>query len=225
MDEPLQGWNFSEVLNSDKTTKVPPNDIYGNLFFHVRKILIDFLQRVEHLSITVEMRCEDGTDLSKIFQREEKKFDIIETSNLADPNYIGHNKLLTLWAPLLKKTGTLTSFLLDWLDTNDPRLMKLYSKDPANFDLLKLTSLDTSLFWDLQRKTDLSSLFLDFLRKENTFEVAKKLKLHFQMKSTIVPFRDGTKVGDPIATAPYIDNQLISYFLNNNYMHYCEWKK
>lgn len=69
------------------------------------------------MPIEIEIYCEDATELAKILKQRQMIFDRIDVSNISDENYVGINKVLEGWAPLLNKANkhaTLITLFINW---------------------------------------------------------------------------------------------------------------
>ena len=115
--DPLQGWNVLEVFKYAKSLRWPANDIYGHLYAFVRKKLEQAVNTLERLSVRIELHNEDAVKLCKQFAQAGRHFDRIETSNLADQEYVGLEQMLKMAAPLLNAENpknTLIVLLKNW---------------------------------------------------------------------------------------------------------------
>lgn len=118
---PLEGWSMPEVEASGKSHGVNAEDIFGCLFYHVKKEFEKFACQLRDLDITIHVTGFDATSLSKIIAGGLGRpfglqcFDRVETSNVAD--YIGVSQVLEDWSPLLNrdnKHAALLVYFMNW---------------------------------------------------------------------------------------------------------------
>lgn len=118
---PLFGWDMTAVRASGKRHGVPDSDICGCLFFHVKDEFLRFATRVKDGNINIFVTPFDACGISQTIPLglflpfHANCFDRIETSNMAD--YIGVERVLRDWGPLLKKTNkyaTLLVYFMNW---------------------------------------------------------------------------------------------------------------
>lgn len=60
--DPLNGWSMDDILQS---TPLAKNDLYGGLFFHVRKLLVDFCAKLKTMKISFVLLHKDAAELPK----------------------------------------------------------------------------------------------------------------------------------------------------------------
>ncbi|KAA8576352.1 hypothetical protein EYC84_006485 [Monilinia fructicola] len=101
--DPLDGWAFEEFLSNPPPAR---NDIYGSLYFYLQYQLRNFCERIRNLQVHFQLFELDALDLPGLMKErgiEKQHFDRIEVSNIGDRGYIGPVKLLTTFAPYLKR--------------------------------------------------------------------------------------------------------------------------
>jgi hypothetical protein len=105
--DPLQGWMYEDrayetepVCHSNFLTE--RNDVYGEIFFYVRKVLMQFCKRLQTGKVSFQALNVDAKTLDVSSTNERIRFDRIETSNIADQNYIGYTAAIKTFVPLLK---------------------------------------------------------------------------------------------------------------------------
>ena len=62
--EPLEGWNFPEVLETKHSSAA--NDIYGKLFMHLSSALSSFKHRLSDFGANFELRNLDAAELPRV---------------------------------------------------------------------------------------------------------------------------------------------------------------
>ncbi|KAF5679612.1 monoterpene epsilon-lactone hydrolase [Fusarium heterosporum] len=96
--DPLVGW---PALDVEGTSSGPAKfDIYGKLFYYLRSILRDFLDRMNVLKVDFRLLQVDARRTPK--HLEDKTFDRIEVSNISDSTYLAIETTLILMVPLLR---------------------------------------------------------------------------------------------------------------------------
>ncbi|KAB8302796.1 hypothetical protein EYC80_006141 [Monilinia laxa] len=101
--DPLEGWAFEECLSNPPPAR---NDIYGSLYFYLQHQLRSFCERTRNLQVSFQIFELDALDLPGTMKGRgigKRHFDRIELSNIGDRGYIGPVKLLTTFAPYLKR--------------------------------------------------------------------------------------------------------------------------
>lgn len=119
---------MKNILESGKRHGTTEGDIYGALFFHAKEQFTLFAQRLEALNITVTVSCLDAIEIASILRDNPSaygfsslprpvKFDRVDTSNIADWNYVGIEAVLTAWGPLLNRKNrhaVLLTHFMNW---------------------------------------------------------------------------------------------------------------
>ncbi|KAH6612355.1 hypothetical protein C7974DRAFT_466782 [Boeremia exigua] len=95
---PLDGWNYHEYI---KFAPRASNDIMGSFFFFLRDTLLCFCKRIEDIDIHFQLFNVDARELPRYLSTEES-FDCIEVSNICDRGYVGFERVLSTFGPLLK---------------------------------------------------------------------------------------------------------------------------
>lgn len=62
--EPLEGWNFAEVLETKHSSAA--NDVYGKLFIHIGSVLSSFNHRLSKFGANFELRNLDAAELPRV---------------------------------------------------------------------------------------------------------------------------------------------------------------
>ncbi|KAI0515446.1 hypothetical protein F5B22DRAFT_636473 [Xylaria bambusicola] len=97
--DPIDGWSMKTVLE----TKAGPakQDAYGQLYHYLRRLFVDFHQYLHSKPVAFELHHVDARGLDKTLAGRE--FDRIEVSNICDAGYLGIDKTLKTFGPLLCK--------------------------------------------------------------------------------------------------------------------------
>jgi hypothetical protein len=82
--DPVVGWKLSEVLDEPHHAK---GDLYGLLYFHVRRFLLKFCERLRNLKMNVSFFCMDAFYLPSRLEElhGERRYDRIEVCSLPIP--------------------------------------------------------------------------------------------------------------------------------------------
>ena len=123
-------WDLREVSDTAKRHRVPSNDIYGALFFHIKEELTEFAKRTRKFNITVDMQNADMEDVSQKLKKfvqdypdQGVMFDRIDASNVLDS--VGLNRIILDWGPLLnfkKDHAALLAYSMNW-EKREPRAL------------------------------------------------------------------------------------------------------
>ncbi|KAI9714053.1 MAG: hypothetical protein M1812_006500 [Candelaria pacifica] len=102
--DPLQGWALEDVLAPGVRLGGPKEDIYGHLHFYIRNLLEKFCWKATLLTVHMHVYSVNAINLPSFLDDclKDSAFDRIEISNIADANYIGLEKSLSTFGPLLK---------------------------------------------------------------------------------------------------------------------------
>ncbi|KAK2829922.1 hypothetical protein FQN49_007126 [Arthroderma sp. PD_2] len=92
------GWPSEEVANTSSGAATA--DIYGKLFFYIRRMLLSFFGRLSDLSVSFKLFQVDVCSLPSHLA--EKTFSRIEVSNISDVFWLGIPRTLGLMMPLLQ---------------------------------------------------------------------------------------------------------------------------
>ena len=114
--DPLDGWDLGYLLQSSYSSAI--NDIYGNLFYHLRDLLSSFIRQVASRKIAFELFNMDVNDLPRhLGGRQFARIEVIseimcwkysadrclQVSNISDGGYLGIARTLSLLSPFLQK--------------------------------------------------------------------------------------------------------------------------
>ncbi|PGH12477.1 hypothetical protein AJ79_04221 [Helicocarpus griseus UAMH5409] len=100
--DPFSGWNIKEVLQPTYPAK---EDVYGQLYLHVKQRLLKFCERLDTLRLSITLFRATSMFLPKaIFEarKDIQLYDRIEVSNLADSRCWGPLNVLRIFGQLLK---------------------------------------------------------------------------------------------------------------------------
>ncbi|MCO5555960.1 hypothetical protein L7F22_009504 [Adiantum nelumboides] len=118
--DPLDGWDSKEIKMTGISYGVPVNDLYGCLFFHVRAKLQLFLHKWRLGRIRLVLTDKNASNMAADLQQRGVKLHRVDTSNLADEHYMGIQKVLMDWAPLLHTPANnlvepiIITYFLNW---------------------------------------------------------------------------------------------------------------
>lgn len=128
---------MAAVLSSGAQYGVPKKDWYGSLFYHVKAQFIEFARRIRDMNITIYITGYNARDLAKmiatdgLFPQFKDGFDRIDTSNIADPHYLGLPAVVEDWGQLLRRNNphaTLSLQFINWItvqENSSPSLSRL----------------------------------------------------------------------------------------------------
>ncbi|KAF6236092.1 hypothetical protein HO173_005720 [Letharia columbiana] len=243
--DPLAGWALKDILASGVRRGGPKEDIYGHLHFHIRDLLENFCQKTTLMKIHMDMYCVNATELPSLLddRLKESAFDRIEISNIADANYIGLEKSLSTFGPLLKNrkqsshATLITLFMnaaeqaaqargydIEAMMTGMQKISQfLPSKLPANQNPYNPAALRASAAKDLVR--DYDKLWAQYKRMLDFPTIVKKTGMKPKVKNTVVeawPMRLYKRYGEPGAQEDF-DNLMESGSSGNE--RYVEWMR
>lgn len=113
---PLHGWDVTSVLATGERYGIDHADIFGCLFVHVKRELMEFARRMRDFRIDIHLTQFDPRVLSKgiaigaIPGFDGSCFDRILTSNLVDD--VGIGECLANWGSLLSGRNEYASILM-----------------------------------------------------------------------------------------------------------------
>lgn len=109
--DPMEGFAVPDVIASGHRHGVPANDLYGHLYFHVRDLLLTFVAKCRHHTVHITLTAADASDLASFAARQRIVYDRVYVSNLVDDNYLGTERVLLEWMPLLRPTNPASSLV------------------------------------------------------------------------------------------------------------------
>lgn len=184
---------------------------------------------MERLPVEIDVYCQNVCQLSKILKQSHVKFDRIDVGNMSDENYIGINRILADWVPLLNrenKNSTLITLFTTWLSEYDnlhelgKRLLHKYGTIPER---VRKMNCDISV---IRAHLDESATFNNYLSEKVIPENCdvQKRKVH-----KIVPHRLFTPIkasetytfGDATDEEFYYAVCLSKSFFNERYVEWC----
>ena len=95
--DPLTGWDIHDIIDHAPPAK---QDQYGGLFFLLRKTLLQFCHKIRTINLHIQLFNVDVVDLPQTLSSE--LFDRIEISNIIDHCWLGPDKPLIAFSPLLR---------------------------------------------------------------------------------------------------------------------------
>ncbi|PQE03580.1 MYND finger family protein [Rutstroemia sp. NJR-2017a BVV2] len=101
--DPIEGWSVKEFTSVPRLAR---NDINGSLYYYLKGLIQSFCRRVKHLHIRFQFFELNVMDLPHTMAMRgisHHYFDRIEVSNIGDRGYLGPEKLLKTFSPLLKR--------------------------------------------------------------------------------------------------------------------------
>lgn len=112
---PVQAWNPLEVEQTRKQKGLPDEDYFGNLFFHIKQQLVDFIIRARRFKLSVLLFSVDLNILPELLDlamkgRPKLMFDRVETSNVMDTT--GPSSIISNWGPRLNRKNPHAALLM-----------------------------------------------------------------------------------------------------------------
>ncbi|GFF81194.1 hypothetical protein IFM60648_05945 [Aspergillus lentulus] len=143
--DPLHGWPLDEVAAT--STGPATADIYGKLFFYIRRMLRSFLGRLPSLKLSFKLFQLDAACLPDHLEND--SFSRIEVSNISDSGWLGIHTTLSLMVPLLQTPqenphATLITLFMNAVEetlTDQDRMLDLTTHSPTTKRLLKYLPL------------------------------------------------------------------------------------
>jgi hypothetical protein len=249
--EKMDGWDLDKVSKYGKDFGVPSNDIYGALFFYIRKQMLDFISQLGKHKVTIYLSCVDAEVFKSVV-----RFDRITVSNICDECYLGIAKVLHIFAPLLNSEAnpesTLITLFMNWVHGGASKLIEhdrfkrqlVELRDKRRRDLKKrekrfFERMNEPPEWERATMATLCRIgvagvqdcrlwpeFLDWLHKKtNAFPSAFLQKVSILPVSLIVPRQIGVCVGALSVDLPKIESSLKECFGLSGCEIYAEWSK
>lgn len=224
---PLHGWDATSVLATGAKYGIDPADMFGCLFVHVKRELMDFARRMRDFHIDIHLTQFDPRVLSKgiaigaIPGFDGSCFDRVETSNLVDD--IGICECLTHWGPLLSRRNEHANILMhsrEWHGTlpnaiahANPRAVRMLverCKSVCTFDPGLRTALAQGmkspavlkLIESLDAFVDHQAAFEEYLNQEEADEIADGYELRRRSCHRVHPKRFGVPLSAPHQRLP-----------------------
>ncbi|KAG9050337.1 hypothetical protein FS837_006209 [Tulasnella sp. UAMH 9824] len=114
---PAMAWDPLEVNKTRQGLKLPEEDYMGNLFFHIKHQLIEFIKRVRRFKLAVFLFSMDLLVLPEILgvgvsteEKSQMTFDRVETSNVMDT--LGPSPILASWGTRLNRDNPHSCLLM-----------------------------------------------------------------------------------------------------------------
>ncbi|ESK84858.1 hypothetical protein Moror_14952 [Moniliophthora roreri MCA 2997] len=223
---PLQGWDLSEVVKAGKEHGTTEEDIMGCLFFYVKDQLLEFSKRLRRFHIAITMYDQDAATLPASLPPHLRRFDRIEVSNVMDEKYLGIDKVLQSWGPLLDRSrddsaliGSFASWSVDCRRgsaSDDSELSsecarKLSEMKPNLFSPLDFvggpqnaTTRHLASLSAVDLAYDNSVAFKKYLKNVGAETAARRAGLRMRVENKVVPPRPGVKIGSKWSALPEI---------------------
>ncbi|KAI9783495.1 MAG: hypothetical protein M1835_003794 [Candelina submexicana] len=100
--DPLNSWSSNFVTGSCQHRIIPNYDCYGQLYFGLLELFKRFCAKIDTHKVRFRLYELDAVELPALLDKEKSGFDRIEVSNIADRCYLGPQRTLQTFAPLLK---------------------------------------------------------------------------------------------------------------------------
>ncbi|KZV67124.1 hypothetical protein PENSPDRAFT_62747 [Peniophora sp. CONT] len=209
-ERPLFGWNIEDIVASGRAHGLTRYDLYGSLYFHVSELLCDFAKRLSRFRIKFIVLNEDAVDLATNIQRGDLKdvgipatarFDRIDVSNIMDANYVGVEKVIGAWGPLLRRarTSALLGYFMNWAmgDKSKPKTEDMdelkrsgrTSPQPSQLDPMAWMTWMTDIMNDFPAYTDTSKAFDRYLVEHKVTSSLRQARLKLRQEHTVLPHR------------------------------------
>ena len=234
---------MEDILASEARHGGPKEDIYGLMHLHIRHLLETFCQKTALLKVHMHLYCLNATELPSVLEPrlKESAFDRIEVSNIADENYIGLDKSLSKFGPLLKSPTSNPHATLITLFMNAAHLAEQASGLDINMRRTNMLKVSQFLPYRLSQQPDpkdpaaLRSLAaMDLVRDYDELwdqykgmidfpTIVKKTRMKPKLKNTVIepwPARLYKKHGEPGAQEAF-DRLMESGSVGNE--RYVEW--
>ncbi|RDB16003.1 hypothetical protein Hypma_003582 [Hypsizygus marmoreus] len=224
---PLHGWDVSDVRASGAKHGIDSADIFGCLFFHVKRELMEFARRMKEFHVDIHLTQFDSQVLSKgisigVLPRfAEACFDRIETSNLVDER--GVKDSLNNWGPLLNRNNEHACIIMhsrDWhlsqpkaTAQSNPRAVEILIERCSHVPALELrlrhaftqgakSPAVMRLIQSLDAFIDHEEAFQEYLRSQHAGETAERLGLRLRGFNRINSKRFGVPMDAPKQKLP-----------------------
>jgi hypothetical protein len=238
--DPLSGWDLKQVASTGKKYKVPPQDHYGALFFHIRDRLELFVKKLEKLTIEFHLTCMDACVLASDLSAENVVFDRIDVSNICDEQYVGIDRVLKSFCPLLNpknSSAALTTLFMNWMrevpkhhiNNTMIEIMKTFKKQKLNpMEIMaKATELATQAADEAAIKYNHTADFNKYIKKSDL--LAASLGYKRRAVNKILPKRlygsmqANKQDADLDMTAE--DMHLVHVTMSTMFERFAEWEK
>ncbi|TFK46609.1 hypothetical protein OE88DRAFT_1667211 [Heliocybe sulcata] len=240
---PLHGWELKSVLEAGKRHGAQRADLYGCLYFFLTDELRTFARRLRRFKVNFHVYNDDVRDLSDNLKAgalarsgipASVHFDRIDVSNIMDVEYVGIQRVLEDWSPLLRqnKTATLTGYFMNWTKHQkggDPvsagehvvtrltkRLLESHRvRMPSAQEVLQgnISSSLLSGIASLAPIYDNAPAFSKFLKAQGIDRSLKTLKLQMKARHTVLPHRNMAPLDGAANALPDFPDDA-SWYLN-----------
>lgn len=218
---PINGWNITDVLATASIQRAPRSDLFGSLFFHLKKKLATFIRKVQTCKVHLKLSCKDASCLAVHLSDHNIRLHCVDTSNIADVNYGGIKPVLLDWGPLLDRTSgfksTLITYFMNWVYfdakptlpsatlskltwTDIEAVVELMSKrsESDSKRLMELLDIGNSCgnISILNYFHDFNASFTSFLNSAHAEAAAAGVGLELRRNHLVVPHRFAVGPGD-----------------------------
>ncbi|KAG8952323.1 hypothetical protein FRC04_004751 [Tulasnella sp. 424] len=213
---PAVAWDPLEVNATRQRLKLPEEDYTGNLFFHIKHQLVEFIKRVRGFKLTVFLLSMDLLDLPEFLDllsdnsTKQLTFDRVETSNVMDT--VGPSAILATWAPRLNRDNPhscLLMYSMNWpfkvsggtvesLGREKVQKLMMQLADYLGFKKGKLNKPPPVGIFTTNLGTlfDTRPPFSRYLREHGTQEAARTFKVRERKTPRILPPRLRVQLDD-----------------------------
>ncbi|KZT23909.1 hypothetical protein NEOLEDRAFT_1163492 [Neolentinus lepideus HHB14362 ss-1] len=209
---PLECWDLKSVIEAGKNHGAQRADLFGCLYFFLTDQLRIFSRRIRQFKVKFHVFNNGASDLAENLNAgtltrsgipASMRFDRIDVSDIMDIEYVGIQRVLENWSPLLRRNGnsTIIAYFMNWRNHQK-------GGDPLSAGQHVVRTL-------MRRLQDSNRVFL-ILHLNGTYTVLKTLKLRMKELHTIVPHRnfaplDGSPNALPIF--PYQESWYLNVYL------------
>ncbi|THU96978.1 hypothetical protein K435DRAFT_722257 [Dendrothele bispora CBS 962.96] len=236
---PFQGWDMNAVFEAGKAHGTTREDIFGCLYFYLKSQLRTFVNRLRSFNMTISLSDKDAVDLASLIRNDEIAgvpssitFDRIEVSNIVDVEYVGLEKVLEAWGPMLKdkqenKHAVLVGLFMNWPlswdradsmkatleslgEAGNGEVMETFQSmypdlvpKPGDFDFMSPNSASMmKMMSNLELCHENSKAFYAYLKDKGADEAENKAGVRMRKVNQVVAPRIGSTIGSPLNVLP-----------------------
>ncbi|KAG8917365.1 hypothetical protein FRC00_013704, partial [Tulasnella sp. 408] len=210
---PVQAWSPLEVEETRKQRGLPDKDYFGNLFFHIKQQLVDFITRARRFKLSVLLFSVDLNILPELLDLAMKgkpklMFDRVETSNVMDTT--GPSSIISNWGRRLNRENphaALLMYSMNFALKVKDGAAETQPKDKVSKMFIELSSylgfkkgmkpppiqpilMNLAAFFDTRRP------FVEYLRQEGVPEACRKANIRQRKVPRVLPARIGVSLKD-----------------------------
>ena len=243
--DPIDSWPIEAVQSSGANHGIPKEDCHGRLYFYIRDKLEHFCQKIASGKMfRLRLYCINATDIPFYLNQSAEKmaFDRVEVANIVDMPYLGLDKTLRTFGPLLRKAAenphaTLIALFMNAIHYAEKNLgdsyiensLRLAMKKVVQFLPVKETSINRTsaamvrmmLAKDIFR--DLDHLFTYYMKLADFSKAIREAGMMMRARNTVIdpwPLRFRKEYGEPGAQEAF--DRLMSSSSSGN-ERYVEW--